>query len=152
MIIGLSMIHVQFLLVWANNEWILVQSLQWLESILIVLDMYTIAPFGEKYNKDWLLLWWQKQFFPLYFFPRNTFSECAFTHEDDFREWTSPPLLSLVMGRLVVNTGNGRVQMALLWSWVLKGHGRQGGRGDFSNRQSMYHTRTLTCMRTHRES
>lgn len=30
MIIGLSLIHVQFLLVWVNEGWILVQSIQWL--------------------------------------------------------------------------------------------------------------------------
>lgn len=48
MIIGLSLIHVQFLLVWANNGWILVQSIQWLDSLLFVLDVYSLR---EKKNE-----------------------------------------------------------------------------------------------------
>ena len=39
MIIGLSLIHVQFLLVWANNGRILEQSIQWLRSELFVLNV-----------------------------------------------------------------------------------------------------------------
>lgn len=46
MIIGLSLIHVQFLLVWANNGWILVQSIQWLNSLLFVLDDYGLGVWG----------------------------------------------------------------------------------------------------------
>lgn len=49
MIIGLSLIHVQFLLVWANNGRILVQSIQWLNSLLFVLDVYG---FGKKKKKN----------------------------------------------------------------------------------------------------
>lgn len=45
MIIGLSLIHVQFLLVWANNGWILVQSIQWLNS-LFVLEVYGLDEGG----------------------------------------------------------------------------------------------------------
>lgn len=42
MIIGLSLIHVQFFLVWANNMWIMVQSIQWLNSLLYVSDVFCL--------------------------------------------------------------------------------------------------------------
>lgn len=35
MINGLSLIHVQFLLVWGNNSWILLRSSQWINLLLL---------------------------------------------------------------------------------------------------------------------
>lgn len=49
MIIGLSLIHVQFLLVWANNVRILIQSIRWLNS-LFVLDVYMVCVIRNSFH------------------------------------------------------------------------------------------------------
>lgn len=69
MIIGLSLIHVQFLLVWANNGRILVQSIQWLNSLLFVLDVYGLGRKKEKNHFSRVLL--NSSHFTLHFLETN---------------------------------------------------------------------------------